>query len=59
MCGLCGNFNGDPTDDLVTKEGNPIHSEEVERPDGTIKVKHHYHEIGNSWTVKSEYSKPG
>lgn len=24
MCGLCGNYNGDPHDDMVSKAGNPV-----------------------------------
>lgn len=23
VCGLCGNFNGDPTDDYITSRGKP------------------------------------
>ncbi|NXC25172.1 FCGBP protein, partial [Campylorhamphus procurvoides] len=27
VCGLCGNANGDPLDDLVTSQGHPAHNE--------------------------------
>ncbi|XP_027528650.1 IgGFc-binding protein-like [Neopelma chrysocephalum] len=27
VCGLCGNANGDPHDDFVTRQGNPAHND--------------------------------
>lgn len=58
LCGVCGNFNMDPADDMLTKDGESISYTGTDRRGHQV-LKYNWYKLGNSWEVPGSESEPG
>ena len=52
MCGLCGQYNGNASDDLEAADGLISQSSLELMPSRSLKSRHAYHSFGRSWAVE-------